>query len=234
MRKLRRKIAFFVLSFLSVVCVFGTGFATWSFTDEAEGIFNMGVRITQSAVLGEFSAPDIKYVVLDGGTGAGINPTITGVSFYKQKKDAAIAETDNAYPVVFKVYDRFKSVIDYDKVEFGIKIEVPAALSGLLEHTAFYTSHLKDGYIDLKALTIELTDHFDDPENKKSDFVPDQAAGTFTFNITTLLFNRCFTYIKDKQPDSLEKYNLLAENLAPLFTIELRQTYSGVLMTESL
>ena len=227
---IKRCFAFFALSLLCAASVFGAGFALWSFTDETLSSKPVGVHITQSVVLGSFSLPEVKYVVLDGGTGAGVNPTITGVSFYKE--EAGIAATDNTFTVKFKVKTAYKDKIDYDKVRFGIKIDVPEKLNGLIEHTAFYNERLKDGYIDLKALTIELTDHFNDTDFSKSDFVKDETAGEFTFFLTTTFLNRCFTYKQSTQPNTLGKYNGLNGNFAPLFKIELLQTYPEAVATE--
>lgn len=253
---IKRAGIFILLAVLSAFCIFGMGFALWSFNAQSQGTKTLGVHVTQSATLGAFSMPALDYVMLDGGSSVGSDTTITGVSFYKG--DGTKAITDNSFTIVFTVKDDYVNDVDFDRVEFGIKIDVAdESLKGKVEHTAFYKSRLNgankntdayngsldDGYIDLKALTVELTDHFDDPGHLKSDFIPpdeNSETKTFTFKLTTVFFNRCFSYISGQQPDSLEKYDRLDEanlkgagtNYAPHFRIELIQTYSGATVTD--
>lgn len=226
----KRACVFFFLAILCVVSVFGTGFALWSFDTRTFATQYTGVHVTQSAVLGIFSVPQLNHVVLDGGTGAGINPTITGVSFYKGGADGA-AVTDNTFTISFTVNEEYRRQLgqgdNWDKVQFGIRIDVPAELDGLVSHTDFYNERTgNNGYIDLKALTIELTDHFSDAEYSKSDFNYDGETGVFTFALTTTTLNRFFTYATAKEPTTLEKYESLGGNFAPYFVIELWQGYA--------
>ena len=227
---IKRAGIFFMLAVLCVVTVFGTGFALWSFNTQSVATQNMGVRVTQSAVLGTFSVPEITRVVLDGGTGAGINPTITGVSFYKSDENN-VAVTDITFTLSFIINDVYKQQIgendNWKKVRFGIRIDVPAELDGLISHTEFYSGHMGgNGYIDLKALTEELTDHFSDPDFNNSNFKYDKDGGVFTFALTTTTLNRFFTYTPSKEPNTLDKYESLGSNFAPCFTIELWQGYA--------
>lgn len=225
---IKRASVFFILSILCSLTVLGVGFAMWAFDTEGLKTQYMGVKVTQSTVLGDFSVPEIAYVVLDGGTGSGVNPTITGVSFYKGD-ESNVAVTDNSFTVKFTVRDAHKPQMDednnWDKVKFGIRISVPEELNGLITHTEFYNERLgTNGYIDLKALAIELTDHFNDPDNTKSDFKYE--AGVFTFMLTTTTLNRFFTYASTKEPTDLNRYENLAGNFAPRFVIELWQGYA--------
>lgn len=227
---IKRAYTFFILSVLCVFCVLGTGFALWSFDTQSETTQNMGVRVTQSTVLGTFYVPDIKFIVLDGGTGAGINPTITGVSFYKGDSNNRVV-TDNSFEISFIVNDANIQQINengnWENVCFGIRIAVPAELDGLVSHTDFYNEHIgENGYIDLKALTIELTDHFSDSDYSNSDFNYDGDTGTFTFALTTTTLNRFFTYSASNEPTTLDKYDKLGGNFAPCFIIELWQGYA--------
>lgn len=224
---IKRSLVFFILALLCSAAVTGTGFAMWSYTEKAERSQALGVKITQSSIIGSFSLPEIKYVVLDGGTGSGVNPTITGVSFYKYENGSAV--TDNSFVITFTVDEKYRDFINadknYEKVGFGISVDVPIELKPLIVHTPFYTSRLEGSFIDLKALTIELTDHFSDGTN--SDFRYDSSTGQFTFNLTTVVFNRFFTYSSSYKPEDLDKYNnLLLGNVAPLFEIKLYQTYA--------
>lgn len=236
------------------VALIGIGFSAWSFEDGAVGTENLGVRITQSALLGSFDLPELKHVVLDGGTGSGINPTITGVSFYKgDANNADRIDVDSDFTITFQTdKDKFPEYIAQpsdgddavaaavaaaDKVQFGIRINVPAELDDLIAHTSFYNEHIKTsavvGYIDLKALAEELTDHFNDTatEQTPSNFNYDAATGLFTFKLTATTINRCFTYIStssvNTQPTTLEKQAALKKNFAPLFTVELWQGMAG-------
>ena len=229
-KMIKRTCVVFLLAVVCAASVLGTGFALWSFDAQSSGTQNLGVRVTQSTVLGTFSVPEINYVVLDGGTGAGINPTITGVSFYKSD-EKSLAATDNSF-TVSTVDEAYRESIgegdNWDKVEFGIRINVPAGLEGLITHTDFYNERMGDGgYIDLKALTVELTDHFSDPDFSKSDFNYDKAGGVFTFALTTTTLNRFFTYLPSKEPDTLAKFESLGHNFAPDFVIELWQGYAA-------
>lgn len=224
---IKRAYIFFVLALLCAVAVFGTGFALWYYNSQSSYSHNMGVKVTESTVLGSFTVPEINLVVLDGGTGAGINPTITGVSFYKTDENG-VALTDNSFEISFTVNEKYRQQINengnYDKVNFGIRIDVPEQLKGLITHTEFYSERIagKD-YIDLKALTVELTDHFNDADGGKSDFKYDNATGVFTFTLTTTTLNRFFTYSAGREPTSLSGYESLKGNFAPCFIIELWQ-----------
>ncbi len=228
---IKRAYIFIILAILCAFSVLGTGFALWSFEKQSVATQNLGVHVTQSAVLGRFETPEIKFVVLDGGTGAGINPTITGVSFYKEDNNKAV--TDNAFTISFtvnEVYENEISEANSDRVRFGIRIDVPKSLAGLITHTDFYNSHLgTDGYIDLKALAIELTDHFGDADYSKSDFQyvenGDGTGDVFTFALSTTTLNRFFTYLPTNEPTTLENYEKLGQNYAPDFVIELWQGY---------
>lgn len=215
-----------MLAILCVFTVFGTGFALWSFDTQSSATRNMGVRVTQSTMLGIFEAPEITHVVLDGGTGSGINPTITGVSFYKDDGSGK-AVTDNSFTVSFTVSEAYREGLIANDVRFGIRVNVPEELKELISHADFYNERVGDnGYIDLKALTIELTDHFSDSDSTNSDFKYDDKTYTFTFALNTTTLNRFFTYSATKEPTSLEKYQNLGKNLAPLFIIELWQGYA--------
>ena len=197
----RRLMLFPLAAVCCAIALIGIGFSAWSFEDGAVGTNDMGVHITQSSILGSFDLPEIKHVVLDGGTGSGINPTITGVSFYKGDDKGLIADLD--FTITFQIdKDKFPEYIAQptdgddavaaavavaDKVQFGIRINVPAELDDLITHTTFYNDHLRSsavgGYIDLKALAIELTDHFNDTATSQtpSNFNYDAATGLFTF-----------------------------------------------------
>ena len=204
---IKRSLVFFILALLCSAAVIGTGFAMWSYTEKAESSQALGVKITQ--------------------TGSGVNPTITGVSFYKDENGSAV--TDNSFVITFTVDEKYRDFINadknYEKVGFGISVDVPIELKPLIVHTPFYTSRLEGSFIDLKALTIELTDHFSDSTN--SDFRYDSSTGQFTFDLTTVVFNRFFTYSSSYKPEDLDKYNnLLLGNVAPLFKIKLYQTYA--------
>lgn len=228
---IKRAYVYFILAVLCVFSVLGTGFALWTFGEQSGGILDMGVRVTQSSVLGEFSSvPKLACVVLDGGKGSGMNPTITGVSFYKgEVENTSVAVTDTAFDIQFTVKEEFRPDINqnnnYELVAFGLRIDVPEKLKDIITHTDFYNNHAdKDGFIDLKALVIELTDHFEGYGN--SDFDYDKDKGVFTFKLTTTTLNRFFTYIPSEEPNTLEKYEVLGQNFAPYFVIELRQGYA--------
>ena len=227
---IKRASVFLLLAVFSVFSVFGAGFALWAFDTRAGETQNMGVRVTQSTLLGTFTVPQINCVVFDGGTGSGINPTITGVAFYKSDKNN-VAVSDNSFTVSFVVNDGYKLQISengkWEEVHFGIRIAVPVQLAGLISHTDFYEERVGDnGYIDLKALTIELTDHFSDPDYTRSDFNYDVDKGEFTFALTTTTLNKFFTYIPSEEPKKKKKYDVLGRNFAAYFIIELWQGYS--------
>lgn len=227
---IKRGCIFIMLALFCALAVLGTGFALWAFdTDKSTISSDLGVTITESSELGSFSMPEIKHVVLDGGTGAGINPTITGVTFYKSDENGNII-TDNSLTISFTVksehLEEMNKDNNWDKVSFGIRINVPEQLKGIIDHTEFYSKHLGDnGYIDLKALVKELTDHFSDSDFSKSDFSYAPDAGVFTFKLTTTSLNRFFTYSAGQEPTTLPNYQNIGTNFAPLFTIDLWQGY---------
>lgn len=229
---IKRRLIFALLSVLCTLIVFGSGYALWTFSgDSSSSSSNLGVTVTQSSKLGKFFVPEIKYIVLDGGVGSDIDNSITGVSFYKGL-DGTV-DTNNSFNITFTVNSEYlaemKENDNWDKVNFGLRINVPDGLDSLITHTDFYNSHIgENGYIDLKELTKELTDHFNDPDLSESDFSYDAEKGVYTFALTTAVLDRFFTYKAEKVPDSLEKYGYLGTNFAAQFKIELWQGYAAI------
>jgi hypothetical protein len=216
------------LALTCAAAIFGTGFALWNFSAERRADGDLGVRVTQSATLGKFQVRDIMHAVIDGGTGAGVNPTITGVSFYKNDPVTLKPMTDTEFTVTFQADANHIPELEeneaWRKVTFGIRLSVPESMESFLTHTEFYNTRLQaNGYLDLKQLAIEQTDHFGDPELTDSDFFYEN--GLFTFRLTTVTLNRFFTYVRSAAPDSLDRYGALPERFSSLFRLEFMQSW---------
>lgn len=228
---LKNIVCVFLAAVFCCIALLGTGFAAWMYGNgiDAKAPLDIGVKITESTVVGRFEVPEIWHVVLDGGTGSGYNPTITGISFYKNDgENGNIPLIDSDFVIQFQVDEDEIEIInqEYDKLAFGFRIEIPDALKPYIDYTDWYKAYInrgQNGYIDLKQLTIDLTDHFDDPEYTRSNFSYDKATGLFSFAISTTAFDRFFTYVKTEKPITLDKYGALPDNVRPFFIIELWQ-----------
>lgn len=241
-RSRRHAGGFLVLCFMlvSVFSLLGTGFSFWVFSFAVEsGEARIGVEITPLETAGTWVRIEFpSCVVLDEGMGSGIN-TVKGFSFYKtvtvgEKEEISL---DPEIILTFRLKEDFplSDYTDEQKqptedngysmfgLQFGFRILVYGPLNGCVHRTEVYSDMIKipdtgnglsiNDYVNLLAV---------------NNWEWEESERTFTFRLTTALFNRFFDYNVDYRPTTSEHYaalrrQVLDASIQSLIRIELWQ-----------